>query len=71
MQWLQAGEEKATEKVEAVTAIFDYLNIRTLAEKEMQKHFQKAMAILNELPCSEIKKSQLEQFSQALLYRES
>jgi len=37
----------------------------------MQKHFQKAMAILNELPCSEIKKSQLEQFSQALLYRES
>ena len=71
LQWLQAGEEKATEKVEAVTAIFDYLNIRTLAEKEMQKHFQKAMAILNELPCSEIKKSQLEQFSQALLYRES
>lgn len=71
LQWLQADEEKAEEKVEAVTAIFDYLNIRTLAEKEMHKHFKKAIEILNEIPCAELKKSQLEQFAQALLYRES
>lgn len=69
--WMLAGEEKAEEKVEAVTTIFDYLNIRTLAEKQMQTHFKKALEILKEIPCSEKKKTQLEQFANALLYRES
>jgi len=69
--WMQAGEEKAEEKVEAVTTIFDYLNIRTLAEKQMQTHFKKALEILKEIPCSEKKKTQLVQFANALLYRES
>jgi geranylgeranyl diphosphate synthase type II len=71
LHWLQAGEEKAEEKVEAVTGIFDYLNIRSLAEKQMEKYFAKAIEILKEIPCAETKKSHLGQFTHALLYRDS
>lgn len=48
LQWQQTANYSA-EKIESVTAIYDFLNIRNLAEAEMQKYFQSSIKKMNEL----------------------
>jgi geranylgeranyl diphosphate synthase type II len=59
------------EKVEAVKSIYEYLGVKTLAEAEMQKYYEKALTHLNEIPCNPTKKEQLKYFAENLMQRES
>ena len=48
VQWQQTTNY-SKQKVEAVTAIYDFLNVRELAQKEMNMYFEKGIALLNTL----------------------
>ena len=69
--WLQAQPDEPIQKVEAVTAIYNYLNVKVLAEAEMQKYYEKALLHLDEIPCNLDKKNSLKQFANNLMQRES
>ena len=69
--WLQANPDEPNQKVEAVTAIYNYLNVKPLAEAEMQKYYQSALSHLNEIPCNAYKKNKLIAFAASLMQRES
>jgi geranylgeranyl diphosphate synthase, type II len=69
--WLQTGEEYASEKVEAVTAIYHQLNIRELAEKEMKRLFDMGINQLEKLPCHPDKIDALRKFALSLIEREN
>lgn len=70
LNWLQANGNAGDEKVKAVTAIYDQLGIRELAEKEMHAHYEKAIAALNSLQTEESKKELLRGFAESLMVRE-
>ncbi len=70
MNWLQANGDNATEKVKSVTAIYDQIGIRSLAESEMQKHYELAIAALESMQVDDGKKKMLRGFSDSLMVRE-
>lgn len=69
-QWIFAPEFDPKEKVKAVTAIYDFLGVRKLAEKEMMKFHDRALKQLEEIPVSEEKKKPLADFAESLMVRE-
>lgn len=69
--WLNDNSADTQEKVEAVTAIYNKLNIRQQAEAEMENYAAAAMACLDRLPLSAGKKTTLKDFADRLLIRES
>jgi geranylgeranyl diphosphate synthase type II len=68
--WMQVGSGDSTEKVKAVTAIYDQLGIRTLAEAEMQKHYELSIAALESMQVDGLKKKHLKGFTDLLMVRE-
>lgn len=69
-QWIAAPEFNPTEKVEAVTHIYNFLNVKELARNEMKKHYDSAMQSLQTIPASEEKKQALIAFADSLMIRE-
>ena len=69
-QWINAPHFDNTEKVEAVTHIYNFLNVKELALKEMQKHFDAAMICLEQIDVKPEKKQQLIDFANNLMIRE-
>ncbi len=69
-QWIAAPEFNASEKVEAVTNIYNFLNVKELARNEMQKQYELAMNALKKIPANEEKKNALIAFSDSLMVRE-
>jgi len=59
------------EKIRAVTAIYDNLNLRSHTEHEMQLYYENALLTLKEIPALEEKKRELAIFAENLLYREN
>jgi geranylgeranyl diphosphate synthase type II len=70
LNWMQADGDSSSEKVKAVTAIYDQLGIRALAEKEMQNHYDVAITALESMQVDEGKKEMLRSFAEALMTRE-
>jgi len=68
--WLN-GSISGSEKVEAVTALYQELNVRELAEAEMWKYFNRGLESLKQVQGSENWKNILEQFATNLMHRES
>jgi geranylgeranyl diphosphate synthase type II len=68
--WIHAPQFIPREKVEAVTAIYDYLDIRKLAESESQKYYDKALADLEQIPANSEKKEALRTLAKNLMNRE-
>ncbi len=68
--WLNRKEFDNAKKVEAVKNIFNQINVREMAETEMQKHFQKAIEAVHQLAIADEKKNQLIAFADALMKRE-
>jgi geranylgeranyl diphosphate synthase, type II len=68
--WVAAPHFDPKEKVEAVTNIYNFLNVKELARKEMQKEYDLAINCLNEIPVSDEKKSLLIDFADSLMVRE-
>jgi len=68
--WINAPEFKPTEKVEAVTSIYNFLGVKALAEKEMNRYYSRAMDSLKSIPVGEEKKQGLIAFADSLMVRE-
>jgi geranylgeranyl diphosphate synthase, type II len=68
--WIAAPQFDAKEKVEAVTNIYNFLNVKELARKEMQKHYTAAIECLVDIPISDEKKNWLIAFADSLMVRE-
>lgn len=58
-------------KVSAITAIYNKLGVRELAEKEMNSYSDRALESLEELSVSNDRKFMLKQFAEGLLLRQS
>lgn len=69
-QWVNAPHFDAKEKVEAVTNIYNFLNVKELARNEMKKHYDLAKTYLKDIPVDESKKKELIAFSDGLMIRE-
>ncbi|MBN8702604.1 MAG: polyprenyl synthetase family protein [Bacteroidetes bacterium] len=70
LMWLQAGEEHAKQKVEAVTAIYDSLEVRKIAEEEMHRQYIKAITYMQSLAVEPQKKQTLLKFAEGLMNRD-
>lgn len=68
--WVVAPHFDPKEKVEAVTNIYNFLNVKELARKEMQKEYAAAMNCLKDIPVSEEKKKSLIEFTDSLMVRD-
>lgn len=69
-QWIHAPEFDAKEKVEAVTTIFNFLNIPQLARKEMQHQYKLALDAYNQVSSTTGDKSALLHYADSLMVRE-
>ena len=69
-QWMFAPEFNPKEKVEAVTSIYNFLNVKELAHQEMRKQYDIALKHLEPIPVSDIKKQELIDFAESLMVRE-
>lgn len=68
-KWYSNKDFDSIEKVTAVTQLFENLNVREDAEKEMRRHYDIALKSLHNVQGSETHKGVLEQFAQELLVR--
>ena len=68
-QWMYQATEPQ-QKVEAITAIFDFLNVRKIAQEEMLKYYQRGIDFLKEIPANEEKKNNLIALVESLINRE-
>jgi len=68
--WIHAPEFDAQQKVEAVTNIYNFLNVKQLATNEMQKQYEKALTFLASVNVSENKKQELISFADGLMVRQ-
>lgn len=68
--WLNVEQFDSTEKVIAVTAIYNQLDIRQYAEYAMQTYAEKAFDALDKITLSEDRRQYLRQFADSLLVRE-
>ena len=69
-QWIYAPHFEPAEKIEAITRIYNFLNIPQLARSEMKKHYQLALSLLNNMSVETDKKEQLIQLTDSLMVRE-
>ena len=70
-QWLTAKKFKKQEKVVAIKAIYDNLNIPTLAERKVNQYFDKGFKELDKLHASSSAKAFLKSFTENLIARQS
>lgn len=69
-QWIHAPEFVPQEKVEAITSVYNFLNIKELTRNQMQKHYDTALTFLKNIPVDEIKKQKLIAIADGLMVRE-
>jgi geranylgeranyl diphosphate synthase type II len=69
-RWLDSGTSN-TEKVSGITAVYDQLSVRQLAEEKMWSYFNNGIAALQKIEANEEWKSVLLDFSRSLMHRES
>ena len=69
--WIGLKQFDNAEKVEAVTAIYNKLNIRTYAEETMQYYTEKAFEALDAINLPDAHKQYLRDFADGLLVREN
>jgi geranylgeranyl diphosphate synthase, type II len=69
--WLAKTDFDNAEKVKAVTALYDELGVKTLAEKSMDSYFDKAFGEIDLLPVADARKQELVDFGKWLMARDS
>ncbi len=69
--WLDGGSQDPADKVKAITAIYDKLGVRKLAEIQMEDYVRKALACLDRIPVENNTKALLKSFVEELLIREN
>ena len=69
LQWIHAPQFIPQEKVEAVTEIYNFLNVKKIAEVEMDKYYRSALQYLHQIPVNEEKINELAVFTEGLMSR--
>ncbi|WP_439556379.1 polyprenyl synthetase family protein [Dyadobacter sp.] len=69
-KWISAGQFDPEEKVNAVKAIYEVLDIRKFTEEKISTYFERGLADLRSLNVEEARKASLLQFVQQLVERE-
>ncbi|MGL5318985.1 MAG: polyprenyl synthetase family protein, partial [Bacteroidales bacterium] len=69
--WIGAAEFDRSEKVAAVTAIYDALSLRQKSEEQMKYYYDKAISSLSEMTVSSEKTEELKELAYQLMFRES
>ncbi|MDD3038432.1 polyprenyl synthetase family protein [Bacteroides sp.] len=69
-QWLNAVTYDPAEKINAVTALYNELNIRGVCENKMREYYTLAMESLEAVVVTEEKKKELKNLVKLLMYRE-
>jgi len=70
-EWLRVAGAEMEKKVGAVTAIYNRLGIRAMAENEMTRYYQEALKNLHDIPLTQNKKKDLIDFVDSLIVREN
>lgn len=70
LNWLMVRDFNQQEKITAVRSIYDFLNIRELAKKEIQKYFNKSLEHLKTIKANDNRKVKLQEFAESLMVRE-
>lgn len=68
-KWINAEQPKRTEKVAAVTAIYDRLGIRAIAETAMNEYNDRAITIIDSIDMSKEAKQAFRDFANMLMHR--
>jgi geranylgeranyl diphosphate synthase type II len=68
--WMQAGQEHAKEKVEAVTLLYDFLGVKEIALKEVDKYHHVALTSLDKINLNENQKKVFYDFAHFLMKRD-
>lgn len=68
--WIEKKEFDKSEKVNAVKAVYNQLNILEISEAELNRHYNSALKNLDSLTCDEAKKNNLLGFAETLMGRE-
>jgi geranylgeranyl diphosphate synthase type II len=71
LQLMQIDSTKATEKVAGITALYNSLNIRELAQNNTQEYYAAGIAALESVDADPKKKKALRAFTDSLMVRES
>ena len=69
-RWLNAEAFQPSEKIEAVTEIYNQLNIRNVCENKMREYYTLAMESLAAVAVAEDRKKELKNLVKLLMYRE-
>lgn len=69
-QWIHAPEFVPQEKVEAISSVYNFLNIKELARNEMRRHYDTALTFLENISVEETKKHKLIAIADSLMVRE-
>lgn len=70
-QWMNNSSPLPAEKINAITTIYNQLEVRKLAEREMEYFVNKALDALEQLSVDSSKKQLLHSFAEDLLIREN
>jgi geranylgeranyl diphosphate synthase type II len=68
--WMSNADFDATEKVAAVTTIYDTLGVQQLARQEMQAYYEKALQKMDAIEVNDSRKQPLLQLAESLMVRE-
>jgi len=68
--WLAQTQFNNDEKVQAVKAVYDQLNIKEQTQQQVNTYFDSALAHLNQLPVSPERKEPVQQYIQLLMNRD-
>lgn len=69
--WIDSKEFSPAEKVKAVTAIYNQLNIRDITSGRIDEYFQQGFAILDEINVHDARKKELKDYIRILADRET
>ncbi len=71
MKWIEAPEFDRTEKIAAVTAIYNKLGIDKLAQQKMESCFEEAKKYLDAVCVDDARKAELRAYANDLMHRDS
>ena len=69
MKWIEAKEFDRTEKVQAVTALYDQIGIRQLCEQKINYYFDECRKYLAKVNVSNEQKQQLLDYTDEMMTR--
>jgi len=67
--WLSISNNQSDEKIEAVTAIYNRLGVKSICEVKMQFFYEKALANLEQVSVSDNKMQELRNLAKKLMFR--